>query len=206
MKKHMRATVLAAILAISPAAANAITTSGPGGFNNGFATSITYDENAARGTTFDRDNPLNALGPNNGNFFEIGFGSFIDLTFGTLFDTEATVFEVTFGNPAGFPESAVIFAGVGDGTFGGGSFTSLGSISNVAAQGGAIISLLGFTGPFDTIRIFDTSTPINNAKLGGFDVDAVRVAAVPLPAALPLIGAGFAALGFVGWRRKRKAA
>lgn len=31
------------------------------------------------------------------------------------------------------------------------------------------------------------------------------VSAVPLPAALPLMGAGFAALGFVGWRRKRKA-
>lgn len=33
-----------------------------------------------------------------------------------------------------------------------------------------------------------------------------QVAAVPLPAALPLMGVGFAALGFVGWRRKRKAA
>lgn len=32
------------------------------------------------------------------------------------------------------------------------------------------------------------------------------VTTVPLPAALPLMGAGFAVLGFVGWRRKRKAA
>jgi len=34
----------------------------------------------------------------------------------------------------------------------------------------------------------------------------ISVSAVPLPAALPLMGAGFAALGFMGWRRKRKAA
>lgn len=38
------------------------------------------------------------------------------------------------------------------------------------------------------------------------DVAFSSVSAVPLPAALPLMGAGFAALGFVGWRRKRKVA
>lgn len=32
----------------------------------------------------------------------------------------------------------------------------------------------------------------------------VRVSAVPLPASLPLYGAGIAILGYVGWRRKRK--
>ncbi len=31
------------------------------------------------------------------------------------------------------------------------------------------------------------------------------VSVVPLPAALPLFGTGLAAMGFVGWRRKRKA-
>ncbi len=34
----------------------------------------------------------------------------------------------------------------------------------------------------------------------------VQVSAVPLPAALPLYGAGIAVLGFMGWRRKRKTA
>jgi hypothetical protein len=34
----------------------------------------------------------------------------------------------------------------------------------------------------------------------------VVVSAVPLPAALPLYGAGMAVLGFLGWRRKQKAA
>ncbi len=34
---------------------------------------------------------------------------------------------------------------------------------------------------------------------------ATAVSAVPLPAGLPLYGAGLAVLGYVGWRRKRKA-
>lgn len=35
---------------------------------------------------------------------------------------------------------------------------------------------------------------------------AGAVSAVPVPAALPLFGTGLAVLGFIGWRRKRKAA
>ncbi len=35
---------------------------------------------------------------------------------------------------------------------------------------------------------------------------SVTVSAVPLPAALPLYGAGLAVIGFVGWRKRRKAA
>lgn len=55
----------------------------------------------------------------------------------------------------------------------------------------------------DQIAYFD------NVKYSNGNINNVydfEVAAVPLPAALPLLGAGFAALGFVGWRRKRKAA
>jgi len=37
------------------------------------------------------------------------------------------------------------------------------------------------------------------------NIDA-RISAVPLPAALPLYGAGIAAMGLIGWSRKRKAA
>ncbi len=35
---------------------------------------------------------------------------------------------------------------------------------------------------------------------------ATAVSAVPIPAALPLFGTGLAAMGFIGWRRKRKSA
>lgn len=39
-----------------------------------------------------------------------------------------------------------------------------------------------------------------------FLIKSITVSAVPLPAALPLYGAGLAVLGFVGWRKRRKAA
>jgi len=38
----------------------------------------------------------------------------------------------------------------------------------------------------------------------GILLDDVTITAVPLPAALPLYGAGLGLLGYVGWRRKRK--
>jgi len=39
-----------------------------------------------------------------------------------------------------------------------------------------------------------------NRRIAEYDIS---VSAVPLPAALPLYGAGIAVLGFMGWRRKR---
>ncbi|MCR9215063.1 MAG: VPLPA-CTERM sorting domain-containing protein [Proteobacteria bacterium] len=39
-----------------------------------------------------------------------------------------------------------------------------------------------------------------------FLIKSITVSAVPLPAALPLYGAGLAVMGFVGWRKRRKAA
>lgn len=46
----------------------------------------------------------------------------------------------------------------------------------------------------------------NNASGQAALIPGAGPSPVPLPAALPLMGAGFAALGFLGWRRKRKAA
>lgn len=39
-----------------------------------------------------------------------------------------------------------------------------------------------------------------------FRIASIEVSAVPLPAALPLYGAGLAVMGFAGWRKRRKAA
>lgn len=59
----------------------------------------------------------------------------------------------------------------------------------------------GVSGSFDLditdFRIFET------ADLSGQITASSVPSPVPIPAALPLLGAGFAALGFVGWRRKR---
>ncbi|GAB4577030.1 MAG: hypothetical protein Tsb0019_03940 [Roseibium sp.] len=187
--------MLTAMLALVPFSSNAMTTVGdPSVFDGGFATTITYDETANRGTSNNRDNPFNALGAADNSFFEIGFHSYVDLTFGTLFDTSVTVFEVTFGNVANYAESALLSVGYQ------GSFTDIGTITNLFAQGGGTISLNAALGVFDTVRLTDTST-----HGGGFDIDAVRVTPVPLPAGLPLLGAGLAALGVFGWRRRAQA-
>ena len=37
-----------------------------------------------------------------------------------------------------------------------------------------------------------------------FKISGMSVSVVPLPAALPLYGAGMAVLGFIGWRRKKR--
>ena len=37
-----------------------------------------------------------------------------------------------------------------------------------------------------------------------FTVESPQISVVPLPAALPLYGAGMALLGFIGWKRKRR--
>ncbi|MEH6361205.1 MAG: VPLPA-CTERM sorting domain-containing protein [Amylibacter sp.] len=60
-------------------------------------------------------------------------------------------------------------------------------------------------------EVFDEfGNVINDAKLhsqSGFDyINGYAVSSVPLPAAFPLYGAGLAAIGFMGWRHKRKTA
>ncbi|WP_306145157.1 VPLPA-CTERM sorting domain-containing protein [Roseibium sp. MMSF_3412] len=191
-------TVAAAMAAFSGAAYAAPVTVGPGGFDGGYATSITYDDAAARGTANDRDNALNALGAADGNFFEIGFGSFVDLTFGAVFDNSVVkVFEITFNNVAAFPESVDLYVGSG------GSFTFVDSISNLAAQTGA--TAITGAGVFDTVRLMDTSTPLFGATTGGFDIDSVKVTPIPLPAGIALLGTGLAFAGFMSRRRRNQA-
>ncbi|MFK5978073.1 MAG: VPLPA-CTERM sorting domain-containing protein [Rhizobiaceae bacterium] len=94
-------------------------------------------------------------------------------------------------------------------TFVNGSSVSSGIIFNIASLP-AIFGWSDVTG-FDQLRI---STG-RNLSLGftGFHttaIDSVKaqygsVSAVPVPAALPLLGTGLAVMGLVGWRRKRKA-
>ncbi len=175
-------------LALAAGSANAaMVPAGPGGFDDGWATQIIYDDAADRGTSNNRDNPLNALGAANGTFFEIGSGATADFTFGAQFNADVTIYEITFGNVSRWEESVDLFAGTaGDAA----SFQAVGSITNAAAQGGVTLSLAAVSGLFDTIRLVDTSN-----RAGGFDVDAVRITPVPLPAAawlfLSALGAVF---------------
>jgi len=65
----------------------------------------------------------------------------------------------------------------------------------------AAVELTGLTS-FSSVTFSDSSSPAFE-----FDIASpVRPAPTPLPAALPLFAGGVGALGFFGWRRKRKAA
>ncbi len=175
IKKLLAAAVAGAALYATPASALFVT-AGPGGFDGGFATAISFEDDNAianRGTADGRDNPLNALGSPDGDFFEIGLGSVIELTFGTLFDTDLSVFEITFGDRGAFPETADVEIGRN------GIFQALGSIDNSSLESAIAITAMG---AFDTVRITDTTASTEDT--GGFDVDAVRVQPVPLPAGI----------------------
>jgi hypothetical protein len=199
--KCLTTTLSAAAVALAMAAgANAATVEfGSNAFDNGYASFIRYDDDANRGTSNNRDNPANALGSNASSFFEIGFGSTVELKFGTLFKSPGSLVEVTNTNPSSWPESVDIFVG-NDGDAG--SFMFVGSMSNADAQGaGGSFAFSG--GPFDTVRLTDTSS-FPTSGSGGWDIATVRVTPVPLPAGLPMLAVGVGALAFAA-RRKRNA-
>lgn len=141
-----------------------------------------------------RTDPDNALGAPDGAFYSVGIGGSIDLGFsGMTFNGggKVTSYEITFGLI--YTETADVYALLGGGS------TLIGSISNAqAATGGATLT---FGGAFDGIRIVDTSS--NPPSLDGFDVDAVGVKPIPLPAAGVMLLGGLA--GFGALRRRKTA-
>jgi hypothetical protein len=79
--------------------------------------------------------------------------------------------------------------------------------------GDTFISFTGFDVTFDVTAIDNIQDPFNNtfdsARFHYFNVTASiedRLSVTPLPAALPLFASGLGALGFIGWRKKRKIA
>lgn len=69
---------------------------------------------------------------------------------------------------------------------------------------GLVTPTLALFPSFPSIQI--DVTDVTNRKTGTYYASLNTLAAVPVPAALPLLGAGLAALGFMGWRKKRAAA
>ncbi|MEX2517779.1 MAG: VPLPA-CTERM sorting domain-containing protein [Paracoccaceae bacterium] len=221
MKISMIAGAAFAAAVLSAGAASATT----------FATQIDVGRADVAGVGFEAESPVfntnrddagNALGApdqagnSEGGFFSLGRDAVAVFGFGTSFGIDATIFEVTFNcngpqNPGGscnFNESVDVYVFNGaytpfDTSFGLSDLTSLGftyaaSVPNGLANqtGGATVAI---GGPFSFLALVDTSLQAGD----GFDVDAVSVSAVPVPASILFL---VSALGGIGFLRARRAA
>jgi hypothetical protein len=137
----------------------------------------------------------------------MGFGGTAVLGFGTTFGKNATVWEVTFapGLDDGHLEAADVYVGSSyvNGSFDISSFTLVGQISNSLAQLGQTLSFS--SGPYSYLALVDvtwTEYP-GSSSFDGFDLNAVGVSPVPLPAGGLLL---LTAIGGLAVARRRKAA
>lgn len=146
-----------------------------------------------------RTNPANSYGAPDNKFLSLGIGGLAVFSFGTLFTGPGTIIEITNGSRAGYLETAKVYVGTSYNSTSNdiSGFQFLTNITNAAASIPLVIS-----GVWGFLAILDTSTPVGSTR-DGFDVDSISVAAVPLPAGAVLLGSGMAALGFMGWRRKK---
>ena len=153
---------------------------------------ISFTRGSVEKTLAGRADPLAALGAEDGKFVSLGFGGSIVLGFAEPFRAIGQVFEVTFGNKAGHKESADVFASA-DGT----SWKRIAQLKNFLA------TTFSSSGTFTQLKIVDTSDKAG-ATFDGFDIDAVSVSPVPVPAGGLLLGGALFGLGALR-RRARKA-
>jgi hypothetical protein len=108
------------------------------------------------------------------------------------------------------------------GFFGGSAITSLLAVNGFAGNDNIVFSLTSPELSTFGISVTTASFPLNlyhhaslpsdvwlidngdNTQTSGLGTFSVSPSAVPIPAALPLFAAGLSAMGFMGWRRKRR--
>jgi hypothetical protein len=215
--RHILASACVATLLATPSA-HALT----------YATSVTTELNQfanSNPNSTDRTDAGNALGAPDGvstnpvrGFFSLGLGKWADFKFGSPFTGDGVVYEITSGTVDTYPEFVDIL--VYNSPLENAVLQFVTTVRNNAATFGASFT---FSGTWDTLRLLDVterecgnlslncgnpSSP--NGSLGsngdGFDVDAVGVSVVPLPAAAWLLLGVSGALIAAKRRHSRKAA
>lgn len=193
----MKTLLAGAALAVSAAGANAAT----------FATDvISYTPGQCKNFNpavcpvapgSERYDPASALGAADNKFFALGLGGNITLGFGKTFGAPNNVstYEVTYSRDTGHDEAVEVYAVLG------GVESLLGTLTNVVGSATLLATM-----PFEYIKLVDVTKTVfpNSSSFDGFDVDAVSVAAVPLPAAGAMLLAGLG--GFAALRRRKNAA
>jgi hypothetical protein len=112
------------------------------------------------------------------------------------------VFGATYGVPglgtSTFFDTVTAFPVIGESRL---AFELTAAMTNL---GGTIaINLLGFISDVELLCTETSCSIFTTYRL--LSKGAITTSPVPIPAALPLLAAGLSAMGFMGWRRKRKA-
>jgi hypothetical protein len=181
--KILTALAVAATLALAGTAAQAAVL---------YASSVDIYSPGTGITDPDRTVTANALGAPDGKFLSLGRGGEAVFSFGKPFRAIGAVVEITFGNRDTYIERVDLYGGLNN------VFTFLGTLGNAAA-----VNAFSFAGTFDQLKLVDVSPA--GAKRDGYDIDALHVSAVPLPASALLLLSAAGAAGAVARLRRRTA-
>ena len=145
----------------------------------------------------------NAPAVGDDQFFSLGLGGSLVIQFDPKFKGNTSVVEITNGGVSSSHDEKVEIFGSNDGNI----FTSLGFADNQSGINDGTRgtkTTISFAGTYAYLGFLDISKAAfpNTGSTDGFDIDAISVSSVPLPASALLLMAGVAGLGAM---RKRRA-
>jgi hypothetical protein len=150
--------------------------------------------NPGAGVLPPRDDTNSALGAADGSFLSLGLGGDAIFGFGQSFGSPAAVFEITFGNRDNYLEIIDVWGILADMV----TEVFLGTINNSENE-----NTISFDGVYAALHVYDRS-PVFQGR-DGYDIDAIRASAVPLPAGGMLLLGGLGGLAALRRRKAKKA-